>query len=168
MSSNFKITSVDIGTGGLEALTKNLEKLKEKKHVQVGFPTAEMRKSEKGETPKTVVEIAFYNEYGLGVPERSFMRTAIIENRAEIKAFQGKLALRVAQGKVDQERALKLLGDKIKSLIQTKIIKLDKPIEGPQQLRKKKGVSNPLMDSSQMHNSVTYVVEDGGGEDGDT
>ncbi|MCP3685813.1 MAG: hypothetical protein GY861_24455 [bacterium] len=105
----------------------------------------------------TVAGIGHAHEFGIGVPERSFMRSTTHDKRAKIIALQKKLLAKVVAGEMSTDKALGILGEYVADLITQKIIDLKEPPNTPETI-KRKGSSNPLIDSSQLKNSITYEV----------
>ena len=131
---------------------------KKKKYVEVGL----LGNKKHEDSELTVAEVGFYNEFGTEkIPERSFMRRTIIEKKKAIKASITKLSKLIVEKKLDEKQALGLLGEQTSGFIKKTIIAVKSPIESPQTLLKKKGVSNPLIDTSQMLNSITWKIENG-------
>jgi hypothetical protein len=114
----------------------------------------------------TVAQVALYNEFGTDdgrIPERSFMRSTIKEQRKKIKTMAKKLNESVAKGKRTKKDALGLLGEELVGDIKQKIIDLREPENADSTLRKKDkrggGFSdNPLIDTGQMKDSIIYEV----------
>jgi len=140
-------------------IEKNVQK---KRHVQVGLFGGDGSYESEDGSSVTVAEVGFYNEFGTNKnPERPFMRRTVIEQKKEIKRLSRVLAKKVEQGHMTIDIGLGSLGEKVSGFIKKTIIAVDSPIESPMTLAKKKGVSNPLIDSSQMLNSVTHQVKNG-------
>lgn len=103
-----------------------------------------------------VADVAVTNEFGLGVPERSFFRQAneVVRKKliAVIKKFVDPKTLRVDM------RIGGLLGEVHKSAVQQSIVDLREPPNSPATIRAKGGKDNPLIDTSTMVNAVTYRV----------
>lgn len=137
--------------GGIEALK---DRVKTPGTVDVGIidagkhPTAEA----------TVAEIGFWNEFGtVTIPERSFMRSTVQEEKKAIISLQRKLLKSISQGKMDIVKALGILGEFLSDKITQKIVSLREPPNKPATI-KAKGSSNPLVDTGQLKNSITYEV----------
>lgn len=136
--------------GGIEGLRKRLKK---DGNVSVGIIDA-------GKHPSgdiTVAGIGHSHEFGLGVPERSFMRTTIQEKKRQIVALQKKLLKKMIEGKMKVEVALGLIGEFVSDAISQKIVSISDPPNTPETIARK-GSSNPLVDTGQMKNSITYEV----------
>lgn len=105
----------------------------------------------------TVASIADINEFGLGVPERSFMRSTTKEQKKNIVSLQKKLLVKIQNGEMDVETALGLIGEFTADKISQKIVSLRTPPNAPETIARK-GSSNPLVDTGQLKNSITYEV----------
>jgi len=137
--------------GGIEAIK---DRIKTPGTVDIGVIDAGKHSS--GDL--TVAQIAFINEFGVGVPERSFMRTTIAKERSKIKAKKKKYLSLITKGEMKTNKALALLGEYLADKIRLKIIKIKSPPNSPRTIALKKGKANPLIDTGQMKNSITYKV----------
>jgi hypothetical protein len=149
-----KITDKDKG------YAKTLENAAKAKHgtVKVGILAAEGSESANKSPGLTVIDVATFNEFGLGVPERSFVRGYVDENENLIRNDIKKLALLIVQGKKTTEDALGLLGMKVQGEMQKRISEGIDPPNAPSTIAKK-GSSKPLIDTGQLRASITYKVE---------
>ena len=147
---------------GYKAFLREVEKAKKQPYVKIGFQEEKgnaLHPGSMGEKPLTIVQVATFNEFGTKTaPERSFIRSTMDDKRPELVKLTKKLFNQMAAGKMSTERALKILGIKIKALIQRKITTLRQPPNKPRTIRAKKS-SNPLIDTGTMRQSVTYKVE---------
>lgn len=105
----------------------------------------------------TVASIAYLNEFGIGVPERPFFRWVTKAKKKEILVLTERLHHRVKMGELTLKQALGLLGEFVSDLIKQRIVELRQPPNAPETIRRK-GSSNPLIDTGQMRNSITYQV----------
>ena len=106
----------------------------------------------------TVASVGFANEFGTAtIPERSFMRTTTKEKRKEIVNLQEKLLKKVQSGEMKVNQALGLVGSFVSGLISKKIVDIKSPPNAPKTIKDKKS-SNPLVDSSQLKDSITWEV----------
>jgi len=106
----------------------------------------------------TVASIGFIHEFGTEkIPERSFMRSTIQEKKKDIIALQKKLLKQIVLGAISQNKALGLIGEFTSDLMSQKIVSISDPPNKSQTI-KRKGSSNPLVDTGQMKNSITYEV----------
>jgi len=147
VSSKFKRVKKN---GGIEALRK---RVKTPGTVDAGIIDA-------GEHPsgdETVASIGFKNEFGIGVPERSFMRSTIQAKKKDIISLQKKLLKQIVNGSMKVETGLGLVGEFMADAITQKIVAIRTPANSPITI-KLKGSSNPLIDTGQLKNSITYEV----------
>ena len=105
----------------------------------------------------TVLEIAASNEFGLGVPRRSFIADWFDQNLQKNEQFIVRMMKAVASGKLTKERAFELIGLKFQGDIQKRISAGIPPANAPATI-KAKGSSTPLIDTGQLRQSITYVV----------
>lgn len=112
----------------------------------------------------SMAELAAVHEFGapsVGIPERSFIRSALDEGDAKIQAAKRRIVGGVMDGKLEPERGLHALGQLCKTLIQQKIIAGPFVPNAPSTIRQK-GSSRPLVDTGRLRASVDYVVNIGG------
>lgn len=115
---------------------------------------------------KTNVDIAVYNEFGTEtesgaerIPERSFVRASVIENRDKYNNFNRVAYNQILKGRIfDINEHLELLGTKARDDMKLYARDLREP-PNAQSTIDAKGSDNPLVNTSQMINSITYVVE---------
>ena len=113
----------------------------------------------KYEGNKTVASVARYNEFGLGVPARPFMRPAVHNNRAklvEILRSKYKTALR---NNTNTMEVLGSFGQMVEGLVKNQIINTNYPPNAPSTI-KRKGINAPLRDTLLMLNSVSHQEEE--------
>lgn len=150
MSSKFKRKKIN---GGVEALKK---RVKIPGTVDVGIIDA-------GEHPSgdiTVAGIGFVHEFGSAtVPERSFIRSTIQKRKKDIISLQKKLLKKISNGQMEVKKGLELIGEFTSAAIKEKIIAIKSPPNTPATIAAK-GSSNPLIDTGQLKNSITYKVNE--------
>lgn len=109
----------------------------------------------------SAAQIAAVNEFGSRdghVPERSFMRSTMDEERVELGRNLAKVVAAIASGRMTESRALNLIGMDAQRRIQRKIVALREPPNAPSTIARK-GSSNPLVDTGRLTQSITYAVE---------
>lgn len=131
----------------------DLNKLKEGK-VRVGF-----FESSKYEGDKYVAQVARYNEFGLGVPRRSFMRPAVHERKQELVNWLRSDYKKALKDNANTMEVLERFGEMCKGLIQKQIINTTTPPNAPSTI-KRKGFNAPLRDTHLMLNSVAHQEEE--------
>lgn len=105
--------------------------------------------------------VAAANEFGTDdghVPERSFLRSTMDENRTRYFRLARDLHDDVIRGKIRIWPALSRIGQKAQADVQKKIVDLRDPPNAPSTIARK-GSSNPLIDTGAMRQSIRYVVE---------
>lgn len=114
----------------------------------------------------TNAEIGAVHEFGVpagegrpAIPERSHLRSTLDEKKSEIIDLQKKLLRGVFDGKLDVEKALNVLGLKVVSDIKRKITSGPgvPPPNAPSTIEAK-GSDRPLVDTSQLVNSISHAV----------
>lgn len=133
--------------------TINIDKYKEG-ICRVGF-----FEGSKYEGGKPVASVARYNEFGLGVPRRSFMRPAIHENKQRLVEILRSKYKQAIKDNTDTMEALSVFGEFCKGLIQNQIISGHyKP--NARSTIKRKGINAPLRDTRLMLHSVSHQEEE--------
>ena len=106
-----------------------------------------------------VASVAYYNEYGKGVPARPFVRPAIHQNQAHLVDL---LRTKYKQALRNNDNTLQVLGQfgmYVKGLIQQQIINTNSPPNAPSTI-KRKGKNSPLRDTTVMLHSIGHQVEE--------
>jgi hypothetical protein len=107
----------------------------------------------------TVGDLAEIHEFGLGVPERSFLRAWFDANREKIQETLRSAHRQVLLGKLTPQKAGELIGMKFVGEIQTWIGSGKvKPPLAPSTIERK-GSSVPLIDTGQLRAAISYLVE---------
>lgn len=121
-------------------------------HVDVGF-------MEGATYPDgtSVAGVAFWNEFGVpshGQPPRPFFRNMIA---AESPTWPQKMAGIAKAADYDGDRVLGIMGEDIVGALSQSIVSFQEPALAPSTVENK-GFAKPLIDTSHMLNSITYVV----------
>lgn len=134
----------------------------EPKAVKVGFPA--------GEVGKDIVQRAIWNHYGTKggrsgggwggpIPPRPFLANSMRANRSKYKSAMRAGARDAFLGGTSLKTIVQKLGILAQGDIQSEITTLSSPPNSPITI-KRKGSSNPLIDTGQMRQSVTWQVKD--------
>jgi|GEM_PF-914817 len=156
-------------------IEKEIKKLNNS-FVKIGVTEAKGTKKHPGNTkrnkkspiqPPSVVQVAFWNEFGTKViPERPFLKTSFDQNRRFYNSEIDKELEAILMGQTKVRNALKSLGFKGK----TKVVEtIDKALTWARKLsdatikRKAKGSlrgpNQPLVDSGRLRSSIDFEVE---------
>src|SRR5262249_27593435 len=111
-----------------------------------------------------IAKIATVHEFGApsaGIPERSYMRSALQTDSAEVAKVQTVVAGRVLEGKLDENRALAAIGVLVRDLFKRRI--LEQPTEWPPlkpATSKRKGSrkNKILINTGQLIGSIIYKI----------
>ena len=119
--------------------------------VKVGFPS--------GLVNGAVVARAIWNHYGTsrGIPSRPFLLNAIRKNRRKYLEAMRTSAPKILRGEVTLQQFLSRLGILAQGDIQQEITNLRTPPNAPSTIAAK-GSSNPLIDTGEMRQKVTWKV----------
>lgn len=113
-SSGITIRTKDTGLG---AMLKRLTS----PEVTVGVHSSDGGQVEEGSS-LTVAEIAAIHEFGLGVPERSWLRAFVDENRDKLSDMLATTARLIAEGKYTQEVAMNRFGLAVVGMVKQRIV----------------------------------------------
>lgn len=158
MPARFKVTTRDRGR---KKFDESMLALKRRPGVTVGVHADEGAKAhpqrDANAQPETILDVALWNEFGLGVPERSWLRAWFDETRAQ----NNELALRqlrlVVTGKITPEVALEQLGAVMVGQIQKRIAEGISPPNAASTIAAK-GSAVPLIDEGTLRQSITFLL----------
>lgn len=145
-----------------KALIKELKIMEGKPYVKVGLPAGVVFEKLKEERVHdsivideslTVGMVAIFNEFGLGVPERSFIRSTFDEKQREIKDFIIQKQFEVTGLKITTEQALNQIGAFGAKLMVEKIDSFVPPPNAESTIFKKDS-SMPLIDTGQLRQTI--------------
>lgn len=112
----------------------------------------------------SVGEVATFHEFGMGVPQRSFIRDWADQNEDRNRATVRTIAESIVTGKgPTPEQALDQIGLRFVGEIQGRISQGIPPPLAESTIRQK-GSSVPLIDTGQLRSSIRHKVKIGGGE----
>ncbi len=103
----------------------------------------------------TIGEIAERHEYGLGVPQRSFIRSWYDGNKSQIENDIRTMMRAAAKGGAPANRGLQQLGALFAAQIQKGISAGIAPANHPDTI-KRKGSSTPLIDTGQLRSAISW------------
>lgn len=111
----------------------------------------------------TVLDVAYWNEFGLGVPQRAFLRTWFEQADAQNRNLMRNAMKLVIRGGKTLDEALELVGLKLAGDLQKAIAghSLGLQEDSPETV-KRKGSSTPLIDSGQLRQSITHLMRGSG------
>lgn len=154
MASKVKLREQD--GPALKHMRAGFAAMKARPHARVGV----MQDGEAASGELTMAALAVIHEFGApsaGIPERSFLRSTLAENRAEYVKMAGRLVRGIMLGKFDTEKALNMLGARVANDVKAKI-KGGIPPENADSTIARKGSSKPLIDTGRLLGSITWSV----------
>lgn len=148
-------------TGTIDRIMRSMFGLKKSPRVAVGFPA--------GKVDNDVLNKAVWNEFGTRggasgggwggpIPERPFMRNAMRNNSGKYRSAMKTAAPHILLGETSLTTVLSKLGILAQGDIQAEIVSLRSPPNAAVTIERK-GSSNPLIDSGEMHQAVTWKIE---------
>lgn len=141
--------------GGLTGVKERLEALK-KTTVKAGVP----KKTNSREGGIGNAGILYIHEFGIGVPERSVLRSTIIENQSKYKEIiQNNITPSIMANRMSVLDAYARLGIVVTNDIKLKFVNgTFTPLN--EKTIKRKGSSKPLIDTGELRSSIDYEVTD--------
>ena len=118
--------------------------------VEIGIFSGSDREDD---TP--MLMIAFVHEFG--IHERSYLRAGFDANLDKIQREFELLLSQVLELKITGKSALDLIGASVTTKIQDFLVELKEPPLAESTIRAK-GSSNPLIDTGQLMNSITWKI----------
>lgn len=148
-------------TGTIDRIMRSMFGLRRAPRVAVGFPA--------GKVDSDVLNKAVWNEFGTRggasgggwggpIPERPFMRNAMRNNAGKYRSAMKTAAPHILLGETSLTTVLSKLGILAQGDIQAEIVSLRSPPNAAVTIERK-GSSNPLIDSGEMHQAVTWKIE---------
>jgi hypothetical protein len=127
--------------------------------VSVGITSESGEKAHDEAEGMTVLDIGAIHEFGIGVPERSFIRGWFDAFRDQARKLIKAAMEAVVAGKLTKAQALDMVGVRLQGECQKNMTTAPfEPLKRATILRK--GSSKPLIDTGQLRSSITYKVED--------
>ena len=108
--------------------------------------------------PVTVVQVAIWNEFGMGVPERSFLRGWFDGNLQQNQRTIAVMAKSALAGKRTARDAIEIVGQRFVGELQRWIADGSHVAPNAPATIRIKGSSTPLVDTGQLRTSITYLV----------
>jgi len=104
------------------------------------------------------VDVASFHEFGTeNIPQRSFIRATVDQNRQSISKTQGQVARGILKGRISETRGLGLIGAQVQGMIQKAISdRIPPPLKAATIAAK--GSSVPLIDTGQLRQSIAWEV----------
>lgn len=111
-----------------------------------------------GGGPLTLAEIGSIHEFGLGNPERSFIRATFDSRLRELALLAERLSGRMVDGAVTLRGALELLGEVHLGHIRAEINAGISPPNAPETIARK-GSTTPLVNFGQLKGALDFKVK---------
>jgi hypothetical protein len=147
--------SVKVIDKGYDALIARLDKAARERVLTVGVHEEEGAGDHDG---KSIADIAAIHEFGLGVPQRSFIGAWADSTEAEHANDLRKMGEALVKGTItDPAQAFEQLGEKYVGEVQTRIAGGIAPPNAPATIARK-GSSTPLIDTGILRSSITKRV----------
>lgn len=153
------------GYGDVETILNELGR----KSLRIGVvgPRARQvhRDRDGGSSGLTTAALAAVHEFGIGVPERSFMRSTVNEKLRAMRAIYGAGMRRVAQGRSTTDEVLERIGERVSAEMRRRLLAGISPPLSERTLndpdRDPRGL--PLVDTEQILEAVGFEIEEGPG-----
>lgn len=146
--------------GYFKDLKKRLAQIS-RKCVAAGFPKGKLNnphyEPEDDKPGPSIIDVAIWNNFGIGVPRRNFMTPASQEWQKYFQQMVEASYQEIVDSKIDVDSFLSLMGQAGAEFISEAIVKLRTPPNSPATIKKKKS-SNPLVDSGDLSKAATYEI----------
>lgn len=111
----------------------------------------------------TVVDVANQHEFGLGVPRRATLGPAVRKNVDKLQTMQRRVVANMLRGR-NWHQSVRRVGVFVEGEVKNEIVALRSPPLAESTKQKRFDLTgdrdpNPLIDTAQMKNSVTNVVD---------
>ena len=147
-------------------LTTVVKSLTDKK-VVAGFPKGELNtphyefksgiSKEHNKKAPSIIDVAIWNNFGIGVPRREFMAESARKWQQEwVENFE-KIQRAMEKGEIDVDKVLKTMGLSGENIVSTTIRDWQIPPNSRYTI-KMKGANNPLVDTGDMMNAPRYEI----------
>ena len=135
--------------------------------IKVGIMGTEASMAHLG-SENTVADVAGKHEFGIGVPQRSFIRETFDVKKSEIRKMISDIKkIYVRNKNIPMEQVGDLIGLKLQSIFVERIANDSPPFEPLSEMTVElKGSSKPLVNTGQLKASITYTAEVKGRGDG--
>ena len=148
---------------GVEEFTKRMKRTASQRSVvKVGIQSDAGNHDESGEDGETlsVADVASFHEFGTeNIPQRSFIRAPIRDNKDTIMDVQARALRAVMLGTMNIKEGLSLVGEAAQAdMVNAINAGIEPGLEASTIAAK--GSSTPLIDSGQLKQSIRYQVED--------
>ena len=152
VKNKFKVNPVRLAN--LEKLLKDAAQFE----VAVGFPaTKEGLGQPWYDGGASIIDVAIWNNYGMGVPARPFMDLARGKMQELYRVEMAKLAENIRAGNINIERTLNAIGMKAAEEVRKAIFDGGWAPNDPETARRK-GSDRPLVDTGEMARRATHHV----------
>lgn len=155
MKKNVTIIDKDKGWKKIQKILRSSNQ----PHVKVGIMGADATAAH-AHTELTNVEVGSFHEFGIGVPQRSFIRDTFDYNRDRYYRALKAMAQRVVAGKYSLKVGMEAVGQLAESDFIGRIETNNPPFTPlADSTIRRKGSSKPLIDTGQLKNSITHATE---------
>ena len=151
-------TSVSGGDRLGDKLRQIRERLQKNSGVLVGLPAG----TGSYEDGAPIAVIGAVHEFGSAdgtIPERSFLRVPLRQNAEDFKSVWRAQISKVVEGELSMHQVMSQLGARAVAVSQEAISEGIAPGNAESTV-KRKGSSKPLIDTGQLRQSITFIVED--------
>ena len=102
----------------------------------------------------SVLMVGAVHEFGSparSIPQRSYLRSTVVEKKSKYKTMFRKLSKQMVEGKINKEKALMVVGLKTQTDVRNKITNIKVP-----ELKYRDG--NPLVDTGHLRQAIFFTV----------
>lgn len=148
--TGFKASIKRTPSKAIKDLNKLAKEMRQSGSVVVGLPKG----SNDYPDGTSVIMVGAVQEFGSparGIPQRSYLRSTVVEERRKYKSLFKRLSEKIVKGQIDQTKALGIIGLQVQTDVRAKITDIKEP---PLVARE----GNPLVDTGHLRQSIVYEV----------
>lgn len=134
-----------------------MKKPKIAKSVFVGITNKGNKAVESGLNLATLAQIHEFGAPSIGIPERSFLRKPLFQNRQSMQNLAKNAVAKFIIGEISQDQLLGLIGENAVSIAKTAMSQGITPTLKPTTIKRKgAGKTTPLIDTGVLRNSISW------------
>jgi len=154
---------VRVKDNGYDRLLKTVERMQSATitvgvHADKGQAQHATKSTGESSAHFTLIDVAIWNEFGLGVPERPFLRGWFDASTSANRDTMAALARSAIKGTRTPEQAIELAGARFVGELQQRIARGEGVKPNAPATIARKGSVVPLVDTGQLRTGITYVV----------
>lgn len=140
----------------MKKIYEKITKLREL-NVFVGITSKDSSRNDSGINNATLAAIHEFGSPANKIPQRSFLRKPLSNNKANLANLAKNLISQVFTEQITIDTALSFIGEEAKNISKEAITNEISPALNSKTIKRKKS-SKPLIDTGQLLNAITYEI----------